>query len=82
MWMWILIGINIVVKVHGFASNPFPQSCSSMSPEHVNRVTGELAQPQTTEPPFEIFYDHGEEGEPITGTEVVTSLLLEACLSL
>lgn len=82
MWMWILIGLNIVVKVHGYASTPFPESCNSMSPKHVNRITQQPAHPQTSEPPFEIRYNHNEKGEPITGTEAVTSLLLEACLSL
>lgn len=82
MWMWILTGLNIVTKVHGYASFPFPESCESMSPQHLNSETGQLLKPQNTEPPFEIYYNHGKQEEPITGTETVSPLLLEASLSL
>lgn len=82
MWMWIIIVLNTVVKIHGYASAPFPESCSSMLPHHVSGETGAVIQPQTSEPPFYIDYNHGKQGAPITGKEAGTSLLLEACLSL
>ncbi|XP_047199073.1 flocculation protein FLO11-like [Hippoglossus stenolepis] len=64
MWLCILIGLNFITMVLGFASRPFPQSCGSMLPEHVDR--GTLVSPQTTEPPFEIQYEQGNNDEPIT----------------
>ncbi|CAB1444499.1 unnamed protein product [Pleuronectes platessa] len=51
--------------VLGFASRPFPQSCGSMLPEHVG-FGEEPVSPQTTEPPFEIQYERGNDDEPIT----------------
>ncbi|XP_034438555.1 ferric-chelate reductase 1 isoform X1 [Hippoglossus hippoglossus] len=64
MWLCILIGLNFITMVLGFASRPFPQSCGSMLPEHVD--SGTLVSPQTTEPPFEIQYEQGNNDEPIT----------------
>ncbi len=81
MWSWILIGLSVITKVHGYASGYFPQSCESMSPQHVG-TGGQFLPPQNTEPPFEVLYQHGKKGEPITGTETIGSLFLEACLSL
>lgn len=81
MWLWILIGLSIITKVHGFASGFLEQSCKLMSPQH-ERTENERFAPQTTEPPFEVLYQPGKKGEPITGTEIIGSLVLEACLSL
>ncbi|KAF1385785.1 hypothetical protein PFLUV_G00111380 [Perca fluviatilis] len=53
MWLWILIGLNIITKVHGFANGKFPQSCESMLPQHSNR--GTPIHPQNSEPPFEMI---------------------------
>ncbi|XP_026200616.1 uncharacterized protein LOC113151954 isoform X2 [Anabas testudineus] len=66
MWTWILICLNIVTKVYGYASTPFPQACGSMLPIHESSSTGVIYNPQNTESPFEIYYNHGKEGEPIT----------------
>lgn len=80
MWLWILIGLNIITKVHGFSNGKFPQSCESMLPHHT--IRGTPIKPQNTEPPFEIVFEHGNEVDPITGTETIGALFLEACLSL
>ncbi|XP_060934266.1 ferric-chelate reductase 1-like [Limanda limanda] len=64
MWLYILFGLNFITMVPGYSDRPFPQSCGSMLPVHVG---GEgLASPQTTEPPFEIQYEQGNDDEPIT----------------
>ncbi|XP_073333011.1 uncharacterized protein [Pagrus major] len=60
MWLWILIGLSIITKAHGFANGNFPQVCQSMSPEHSPFAA------QSSEPPFEVTYQHGKRGEPIT----------------
>ncbi|XP_071343754.1 uncharacterized protein [Trachinotus anak] len=65
MWMWILICLNFISKVHGYPSAPFPESCESMLTQHTDR-RGQLVRPQTSEPPFEVDYKHGNKGEPIT----------------
>ncbi|KAI3368825.1 hypothetical protein L3Q82_025807 [Scortum barcoo] len=64
MWLWILTGLCIITKVHGFASGNFPQSCESMSPDHPQG--GLITPPQNTVPPFEVLYQHGKKGDPIT----------------
>lgn len=38
-----------------------------MLPQHQRNNVG--FEPQTSEPPFEIDYSFGKEGEPLTGTE-------------
>ncbi|XP_068563184.1 uncharacterized protein [Cebidichthys violaceus] len=65
MWVWILIGLNIITKMHGFSSGNFPQSCDTMLPQHA-RPDGEFNAPQSTEPPFELSCKPGNEGDPIT----------------
>ncbi|XP_075943896.1 uncharacterized protein LOC142946475 isoform X2 [Anarhichas minor] len=66
MWLWILIGLNIIAKVHGFSNGVFQQPCHSMLPEH-RRRDGVLHAPQNTKPPFELSCDKPEnEGGPIT----------------
>ncbi|XP_062250799.1 putative ferric-chelate reductase 1 [Platichthys flesus] len=59
MWLCVLIGLNFITMVLGYASKPFPESCGSMLPKHG-------ASPQTTKPPFEIQYEQGNDDEPIT----------------
>ncbi|XP_054459043.1 uncharacterized protein LOC129094802 [Anoplopoma fimbria] len=66
MWLWILIGLNIIAKVHGHSSGNFPESCESMSPLHKGEG-GIPFPPQNTEPPFKITYNlPKKKGEPIT----------------
>ncbi|XP_056234572.1 mucin-2-like [Seriola aureovittata] len=65
MWMWILIGLNFISKVQGYSNRPFPESCHSMLPEHRDRI-GNLVGPQNTKLPFEVHYELGNDGEPIT----------------
>lgn len=67
MWLWTLVGLSIITKVCGYASGYFPEVCHTMSPRHKNR--GEVFAPQNTQPPFEVRYEHGKKGDPITGTE-------------
>ncbi|XP_045905325.1 uncharacterized protein LOC123970940 isoform X3 [Micropterus dolomieu] len=64
MWLWTLVGLSIITKVCGYASGYFPEVCHTMSPMHKNR--GEVLAPQNTQPPFEVRYEHGKKGEPIT----------------
>lgn len=68
MWLWILTGLGIITKVHGFSGGNFPEACASMSPVHMI-TPGQPIPPQDTELPFEVTYQHGKAGEPITGTE-------------
>ncbi|KAK5907549.1 hypothetical protein CesoFtcFv8_005383 [Champsocephalus esox] len=65
MWLWIVISIETITKVHGYSNGRFPESCDSMSPVHTNR-NGILYEPQSTDPPFEITYDPAPHGQPIT----------------
>lgn len=68
MWLWIVISLETITKVHGYTEGGFPESCDSMSPVHTNR--NEISyEPQSTDPPFEITYDPAPHGHPITGTE-------------
>ncbi|XP_030288148.1 probable transcription-associated protein 1 isoform X2 [Sparus aurata] len=60
MWLWILIGLSIITKVHGYSSGDFPEVCQSMSPDHSHFTA------QKSEPPFEVTYKLGKSGEPIT----------------
>lgn len=63
MWMWILISLNIISKLHGYSGGYFPEACDSMLPDHNG------AAPQTTKPPFMVEYVPGSyPGEPVTGT--------------
>lgn len=71
MWLLFLIGLNIVTKIHGYATFPVEEACESMFPGHLNPDTGRYYDPQTTEPPFKIDYSFGKDGEPITGAEFV-----------
>ncbi|XP_038571982.1 cell wall protein DAN4-like isoform X1 [Micropterus salmoides] len=64
MWLWTLVSLSIITKVCGYASGYFPKVCHTMSPRHKNR--GEVLAPQNTQPPFEVHYEHGKKGEPIT----------------
>ncbi|CAK6955373.1 cell wall integrity and stress response component 3-like isoform X2 [Scomber scombrus] len=65
MWMWILIGLNIITKANGYSHGNVPTACETMEPKHDSR--GGLAyRPQTTPPPFEVRCERGENGEPIT----------------
>lgn len=70
MWLWTLIGLCIITKVHGFA-NGAPndeETCKKMSPKH--RISAETdALPQTTKSPFEVTYELGQRKEPITGID-------------
>ncbi|KAK1897069.1 Ferric-chelate reductase 1 [Dissostichus eleginoides] len=65
MWLWILISLEIITKLHGYSNGRFPESCVSMLPEHRDR-SGILHKPQRTDPPFEITYDPAPHGKPIT----------------
>ncbi|XP_034002230.1 uncharacterized protein LOC117495199 isoform X2 [Trematomus bernacchii] len=65
MWLWILISLEIITKVHGYSNGKFPESCVSMLPEHRDR-NGIPYEPQRTEPPFEITHDLASRGQPIT----------------
>ncbi|XP_038572111.1 mucin-3A-like isoform X2 [Micropterus salmoides] len=64
MWLWTLVSLSIITKVCGYASGYFPEVCHTMSPRHKNR--GEVLAPQNTQPPFEVRYEHGKKGDPIT----------------
>ncbi|XP_040896634.1 uncharacterized protein LOC121183561 isoform X2 [Toxotes jaculatrix] len=81
MWMWILIGLDFITKVHGYPNSPFPDSCVTMSPIHKSR-TGQLIPPQTKIPPYEVSYAEGREGEPIIvslrGSTSFRGFMLEA----
>ncbi|XP_061594123.1 putative ferric-chelate reductase 1 isoform X2 [Cololabis saira] len=57
MWMLILIGLNIISKLHGYSHGGVPESCKSMLPDHRRRDNPVL--PQTSDPPFEVTYEHG-----------------------
>ena len=72
MWLCILIGLNFITTVLGYSSGYVPQSYKTMLPDH--KIRGTLFSPQSTEPPFEIQYEQGNNEEPITGTETVTPL--------
>ncbi|KAK2835619.1 hypothetical protein Q5P01_016103 [Channa striata] len=72
MWLWILIFLDIVTKVHGFASNSIAESCQSMSPVHFNRATGENFKPQNTESSFQVICNHGQKAEPVTVSLIST----------
>ncbi|CAJ1060417.1 uncharacterized protein LOC117806328 [Xyrichtys novacula] len=61
MWLWIITGLNIIVRVRGFSSGGFPQSCGTMLPQHG-------VGPTVTDAPFEISYVQGNEGDPFTVT--------------
>ncbi|KAI4828690.1 hypothetical protein KUCAC02_022769 [Chaenocephalus aceratus] len=65
MWLWIVISLETITKVHGYTEGRFPESCDSMSPVHTNR-NGISYEPQSTDPPFEITYDPAPHGQPIT----------------
>nr|XP_033937391.1 ferric-chelate reductase 1-like [Pseudochaenichthys georgianus] len=65
MWLWIVISLDTITKVHGYSDGRFPESCDSMSPVHTNR-NGISYEPQSTGPPFEITYDPAPHGHPIT----------------
>ncbi|KAL4000433.1 hypothetical protein ACER0C_008204 [Sarotherodon galilaeus] len=61
MWIWILISLNIISKLHAYSGGNFPEACDSMLPNHNG------AAPQTTEPPFMVEYVPGSyPGEPVT----------------
>ncbi|XP_051233867.1 uncharacterized protein LOC127350871 [Dicentrarchus labrax] len=64
MCVWILIGLCIITKVHGYSDGDFPQSCDSLLPEH--RRSGVNILPQNTKPPYKVTYKPGNNGEPIT----------------
>ncbi|XP_061594124.1 ferric-chelate reductase 1-like [Cololabis saira] len=57
MWMLILIGLNIISKLHGYSHGKVPESCESMLPDHRRR--GNPTLPQTSDPPFWVTYEHG-----------------------
>ncbi|KAK9519022.1 hypothetical protein VZT92_021779 [Zoarces viviparus] len=68
MWLWILIGLNIIAKVHGFPNGFLQEPCTgnSMTPEH-RRRNGVLYDPQNTKSPFELSCDQPKhEGDPTT----------------
>uniref|UniRef100_A0A3P8UFS7 Reelin domain-containing protein n=1 Tax=Amphiprion percula TaxID=161767 RepID=A0A3P8UFS7_AMPPE len=65
MWTWILIGLDIITKVHGFSSGIFLQSCNSLSPQHpVGNGTNFSAQ--TSAAPFMVDFESRNPGDPIT----------------
>ncbi|KAM7410056.1 hypothetical protein PAMA_001489 [Pampus argenteus] len=64
MWMWILIGLNIITKANGYVNRVPDTSCESMAVVH--RADNFIFHPQTNKSPFEVDYKHGKEGEPIT----------------
>lgn len=72
MWIWILISLNIISKLHAYSDGNLIEACDSMLPNHNG------AAPQTTEPPFMVEYVPGSyPGEPVTGTgNVVVFILL------
>nr|XP_020462715.1 filamentous growth regulator 23-like [Monopterus albus] len=65
MWMWTVIGLNILTMVHGFSNGNFPQSCTSMLPVHLDNNNKQIP-PQNTEAPFEVRTLPVSRGEPIT----------------
>lgn len=74
MWTFILIGLNIISMVYGYASGYFPETCGTMLPLHG-------ADPQTSKPPYEVSYQQGHVRDPITGMETIGSVFLESCSS-
>ncbi|XP_019207110.1 uncharacterized protein LOC102079386 isoform X2 [Oreochromis niloticus] len=61
MWIWILISLNIISKLHAYSDGSLIEACDSMLPNHNG------AAPQTTEPPFMVEYVPGSyPGEPVT----------------
>ncbi|XP_036971684.1 uncharacterized protein LOC119029156 isoform X2 [Acanthopagrus latus] len=60
MWLGILIGLGIITKAHGYSSGYFPEVCQSMSPSH------SPFSDQEDKLPFEVTYELGKSGEPIT----------------
>ncbi|XP_049444776.1 uncharacterized protein LOC125896339 isoform X2 [Epinephelus fuscoguttatus] len=67
MWLWILIGLNVVTKVHGYASGFFPDSCGNMFVNHRSR-DGVQYVPQNTELPFTMTLTYSQKGDPIKVT--------------
>uniref|UniRef100_A0A4W6DIW9 Reelin domain-containing protein n=1 Tax=Lates calcarifer TaxID=8187 RepID=A0A4W6DIW9_LATCA len=67
MWMWILIGLNFITKVYGYPNGNVAESCQSILPVHRGR-TGRPIPPQTSNPPYEIHFTLGENGEPSSVT--------------
>ncbi len=80
MWVWILIGHGIIPEVRGFSDGNFPESCKSLLPQHPG-PDGDFSA-QTTEPPFEVTSQLGNNGDPVTGTDNDYSSSLGAYLSL
>ena len=80
MWLWILIGLGIITKVHGFSNGDFPDVCESMLPNHERR--GATILPQSGDPPFYIEFGEVINGTNLTGKETIGYLFLKACLSL
>ncbi|KAL4000432.1 alpha-N-acetylgalactosaminide alpha-2,6-sialyltransferase (sialyltransferase 7B) [Sarotherodon galilaeus] len=61
MWIWILISLNIISKLHAYSGGNLIEACDSMLPNHNG------AAPQNTEPPFMVEYVPGSyPGEPVT----------------
>ncbi|XP_039462524.1 uncharacterized protein LOC120436147 isoform X1 [Oreochromis aureus] len=61
MWIWILISLNIISKLHAYSEGNLIEACDSMLPNHNG------AAPQNTEPPFMVEYVPGSyPGEPVT----------------
>ncbi|XP_035767787.1 putative ferric-chelate reductase 1 [Neolamprologus brichardi] len=61
MWMWIVISLNIISKLHGYSGGYFPEACDSMLPDHNG------AAPQNTKPPYMVEYvPSSYPGEPVT----------------
>ncbi|XP_033477210.2 uncharacterized protein LOC117253702 isoform X2 [Epinephelus lanceolatus] len=67
MWLWILIGLNVVTKVHGYANGYFPDSCGNMFVNHRGR-DGVQYVPQNTELPFTMTLTYSQKGDPIKVT--------------
>ncbi|XP_049910898.1 uncharacterized protein LOC126396697 isoform X8 [Epinephelus moara] len=67
MWLWILIGLNVVSKVHGYANGYFPDSCGNMFVNHRGR-DGVQYVPQNTELPFTMTLTYSQKGDPIKVT--------------
>uniref|UniRef100_A0AAQ5ZYD0 Reelin domain-containing protein n=1 Tax=Amphiprion ocellaris TaxID=80972 RepID=A0AAQ5ZYD0_AMPOC len=65
MWTWILIGLDIITKVHGFSSGIFLQSCNSLSPQHP-AGDGTNFSAQTSAAPFMVDFESRNPGDPIT----------------
>ncbi|XP_067370462.1 putative ferric-chelate reductase 1 isoform X4 [Channa argus] len=73
MWLWILIGPNIVTKVHGYASKSIIESCDSMAPKHYNKATGEDFKPQDTDSLYMVSCNPGRKGDPVTVSLISTA---------